>query len=142
MPNESVDFYQGWADIVLKLWKRKILDMDVWYSGQLYESLVSHVVTQSNGDVAKIEFFFLYYGRFSDMGVGREVFRGNEGDLGFSPKRKRKMWYSNVFWGAVKDLSRIVAEKYGKDASKRIVYALRPAKDLKYQMYKERAKSI
>ena len=142
MSDNQTEFYTGWAEIVLKLWKRKIMDMEVWHSGQLFDSLVHHVITQANGNVAMIEFFFLMYGRFQDMGVGREVFKGNSGDLGFTPKRKRKMWYSKVFWGSVQDLARIVAEKYGKDAARSIVIALRPAKDLKYQMYKDQANSL
>jgi hypothetical protein len=121
MANENhIETFQAWADITLKLFKRKIQDYDVWDTGDLFDSLAHHVVSQANGDVSRIEFFFNYYGRFVDQGTGKEIYVGNQGDLGFSPERKPKKWYSRIFYGRMLDLVRLVAEKYGKEASKRI----------------------
>jgi hypothetical protein len=133
---ETNEKYRAWAEIVLKLFKRKIVDLGVYDSGDLFDSLAFTVVQQSGGDISRIEFFYNTYGRFQDMGTGREVWKGNPGDLGFTPKRKRKPWYSKVFWGNMKDLSRIVAEHYGEEASKQIVAAFKQSglsRDLKSQ---------
>ena len=51
----------------------------------MYELLVN-----AGEDIEKIEFSFRLYGFFVDMGVGKEVSRGNSGDLGFTPTRKPK----------------------------------------------------
>lgn len=113
MADENYILFKNWAEIVIKLWKRKIQDMEVWHTGALFESLAYHVVSHANGDVARIEFFFNYYGRFVDMGVGK------------GGSRKRKQWYSKVFSGNMNDLVRIVAEKYGQEAGKKIAVAIR-----------------
>lgn len=113
MANDNTyEMLKNWSEIVIKLWKRKIQDLEVWHTGALFESLAYHVISHANGDVSRIEFFFQYYGRFVDMGVGR-------GD------RKKKQWYSKVFHGNMKDLVRIVAERYGEEASKKIAVAIR-----------------
>lgn len=115
MADDNYIMLKNWSEIVLKLWRRKIQDMEVWHSGDLFYSLASHVIANANGDVSRIEFFFKYYGIFPDMGVGR----------GGPDARKKKQWYSKVFHGNMKDLVRIVAERYGEEASKKIAVAIR-----------------
>lgn len=110
---------EAWAKIVIERWEQKIQALRIGHSGNLAKSFVMHVFTQANGDPQKIDFAFEYYGKFADMGVGRgvplsKVESGNN-------YRKRKPWYSPVFFGQVKELARILADKYSMKGQLSIV---------------------
>lgn len=115
---------EAWAEVTIKCWKEKILMLDVWDTGELYESFTHHVVTQSGGDVAKIDFMFKLYGIYASLGVGREVSRDNPGDLGFTPERKKKPWYGPVFYREVMKLKEFLAYRYGQESVKSITNML------------------
>jgi hypothetical protein len=112
----EMDTLMAWCDIVIKMWQEKIMEMNVWETGALYESFQHLVNAQSNGDIRKMSFFFNVYGMYVNNGVGREISVGNPGDLGFTPKRQRKRWHSTVFWREVDKITRYVNWKYGKGA--------------------------
>jgi hypothetical protein len=101
---------QAWADIVIQIWLDKIDKMHVYETYQLADSFTNHVISHANGNVAKIEFAFNYYGKFVDMGVGKGV----PIDQIASSSRKPKPWYSRTFYAEVKKLSALLAEKYAR----------------------------
>jgi hypothetical protein len=103
---------QAWADIVINIWLDKIEKMNIYYSYQLADSFVNHIISQANGDAQKIEFAFNYYGKFVDMGVGRGV-TIKDIRAGYS-NRKPKPWYSMAFYIEVNKLASIMAEKYAR----------------------------
>ena len=110
--NKYMEMAQRWADIVLERWIRKIQSLNIGSSGELLKSLEAHVQADARGNPAKITFFYLYYGIFTDMGVGRGVHLGE-----YSKTRKKKPWYSSTFKKEVHILGRLMAEKYGYDAA-------------------------
>lgn len=157
---------QAWADVTIQMWEEKVLMLDVWDEGFLYKSFVNHVLAQSSGDVQRIDYVFKLYGIYSDMGVGREVSRGNSGDLeeyayfnygsmSHQLKRKAKPWYSSIFYREMKKLSEYLAVNYGVAATvamvenisggdiydRRFKYPVQRGKmisNLKYQRYKKK----
>lgn len=84
------------SDIVLKIWREKITDLKVWETEDLCNSLLHTLLSNAGTGADKVEFAFWFYGVFVDMGVGREIPIGNSGDLGFTPIRKPKRWYSKI----------------------------------------------
>lgn len=114
---EQLDYKEiaeRWADIVLERWIRKIQALRIGSTGELVKSLQAHVAVDAQGNPAKITFLYLYYGIFTDMGVGRSVKLGQAGQ---GNKRERKPWYSSVFLKEVNTLGRLMAERYGYDAA-------------------------
>ena len=122
----------AWADITIKIWKAKITSLYIYDTGALLNSLLNTLTISAGNNVSKVEFSFKLYGIFVDMGVGREISKGNGGDLGFTPVRKRKEWYSKVFYREVMKLRDILMEKYGREIADNIIYAMRPVNDVKY----------
>lgn len=115
--NEQLDYKemaQRWAEIVIERWIRKIQSLNIGSTGELLKSLQAHVEVDSNGNPAKITFLYLYYGIFTDMGVGRNV---KLGETGKGNNRTRKPWYSSTFLKEVNTLGRCMAERYGYDAA-------------------------
>jgi len=126
----------AWADIVLDVWKDRMMDYNLRHTGALWESLLQHVNYQAGGDNDRIDFFFNYYGVYVDMGVGGEFKAGNSGDIsinGQSPKRVAKPWYAKVFYSQVKRLGEILAHKYGQEAADQIVGIMSGSADKRIQ---------
>jgi hypothetical protein len=131
---------EAWANIVLDIWKDRMMKHDVRNSGSLWTSLEQHVISQSDGNVDKVDFFFNYYGIYVDMGAGRGFAQGNTGDVGNNRdgsrrKRQSKPWYSTAFYGQVKKLGEILQEKYGREAAERIVGFISGSIDSKISSY-------
>lgn len=93
--------------------------MGITNSYTLLNSFSSEIVTAANGDIDKITFAFVFYGRFVDMGVGKGVPISLVGTPGI--KRKPRKWYSPMFSSQVKALSEILAQKYSRKAALYIV---------------------
>lgn len=115
---------EAWADVVIKMWQNKIIELNVIDKGYLLQSFINHVVRQAGGNTEKIDFMFRKYGIFADMGVGKETKRGNSGDLSGitvtnwkgkqALKRVPKPWYSRVFFREVSKLREYLAFMYGR----------------------------
>jgi hypothetical protein len=115
--NLTVD---AWSQFVIERWKKKINALQIGYSQSLEDSL-SREVFSSSGNISKVEFSFNYYGKFTDMGVGRGVSLGDVGSLQSDRslsgnetgnRRRPKKWHSKTFFTEVAKLKFILAENY------------------------------
>lgn len=112
---------KAWADITIKIWRQKLVKQGSLRTNHLWQSFIRQVVEQSNGDIAKINFAFKYYGKFVDMGVGRGTKIGDVRDNSSSRKiigkmlgnrRKPKKWYSKTLAHEVMRLTEIMGKSY------------------------------
>lgn len=108
----------AWAEIVIEIWEDKMERLKVNRTLDLINSLLFHVNTAANGNVEMIQFFFNYYGKFVDMGVGKGL---PAGLTLINAQRMPKPWYSKVFYSQVIRLSEIMAEKFANRAAITIV---------------------
>lgn len=113
-----------WARIVHEIWEDRIIRKRVKDTQALYKSLEHHVNIHADGNADRVDFFFLLYGTYVDMGVGRGYKRGNSGDLGFAPKREKKLWYSGAWYGQTKKLAEILNSTMGKKVANQIAAAI------------------
>ena len=112
----------AWAKITIKIWRQNIVKMKLINTNQLFQSFVENVISAANGDLLKIEFAFKYYGKFSDMGVGRgskigdikenRTSRHLEGKM-LGNRRMPRKWYSKTFTAEVLRLKEILENQYG-----------------------------
>lgn len=117
---------EAWAEIVIKTWLEKIIRLNINYSHALYNSFTHHIITNANGDPERIEFAFLYYGKFVDMGVGNGVSKADAAAFTAAGlnKRRAKPWYSKEFYHQLQVLRELLAEKYAMKASQVIMINL------------------
>jgi hypothetical protein len=101
---------EAWADIVIKNWQRKIVELNIGASGALFDSFSHDVISSANGIPERIDFAYKFYGRFVDMGVGSGVYIGNPGNV--KTQRKAKPWYSRVLYSEVLKLTELLAKKF------------------------------
>jgi hypothetical protein len=53
---------------------------------------------------------FLEYGLWQDFGTGKEIPRGNHGDIGREKKRVAKKWFSKKYYSSVLNLRDFLAD--------------------------------
>lgn len=108
---------EAWAEIVVERWENKISRLRIYKSGDLARSFTHHVISNANGNPELIEFTFLYYGKFVDMGVGNGIKYGEvEGS-----NRRPKEWYSKTFFSEIEKYKEIMADKFGQKAVMTII---------------------
>jgi hypothetical protein len=114
---------KAWADITIKIWRQRLIKVGAVRTNHLWQSFVENVIQQANGDVAKVEFGFLFYGKFVDMGVGRGTKIGgvrenaaNRRLVGkmLGDRRKPKKWYSKALASETMRLSEILGKTYAE----------------------------
>ncbi len=98
---------EAWADIVIKNWQQKIVQLKIHGTGALYESFVADVLPHAGDVPERVDFSYEYYGMFVEMGVGKGVYFGDK-----SSKRKPKPWKSKMLFGQTSQLTKILANKY------------------------------
>lgn len=103
----------AWAESVIKAWEDKINRLNIIDTRDLIKSLEFHIMTQANGDMARIDFIFNLYGKFEDMGASR--------NHPFTNPREKKPWLRAEFFSKVRILRQIIAAKYHRQASSVIV---------------------
>lgn len=135
-PNGTIDINDtiaAWADIVIEKWHAKITELKAYDKGYLDDSLMQDLLVNAGVDIDKIEFTFKLYGIFVDMGVGKEISKGNSGDLGFTPERKAKEWFSRKYYGQIMKLREILMEQYSKAITFSMINTLSADFDQRYE---------
>ena len=87
-----------------------MVQLDISNAAQHANSFAFNVISAAGGDPSKIEFFFEYILKFTDMGVGRGVTFANRTQTNTS--RKQKQWFTKTFLLEVKKLANILALQY------------------------------
>lgn len=120
------DNWDNWALQVIKIWHEKMDRMHIWHTGAGYNSLIQHVINHANGSLPRIEFFFLNYLRFVDMGVGKNYHLGNVGRVDAVRKtRTRKIWYSTTAWAEYKKVSEYIQSRYGQQVGAAFIESMK-----------------
>lgn len=116
---------QAWADITIKEWITKVRALGI-HDGALLSSFVNHVFWSAGGDLRRVEFAFLYYGKFVDMGVGNGVNKDTRDALisaGFT-RRRPKPWFTSTFYNEVAVLRHKLSERLAQNTQLAIIHGL------------------
>lgn len=124
-------FVNAFNATMIKIWKERITLLGVIDTRQLLNSPIS-VATNADGTFSEVTLSqaFLEYGIWQDYGTGKEVPRGNSGDLGRAKKRKERHWFSRKYYGSVMNLKEMMAESLGEEFMGLVSNAL--SKDFHY----------
>lgn len=101
-------------DTMIKIWKEQITLLDVIDTGRLLRSPIS-IGLNTDGRFSQVMLAqsFLKYGIWQDYGTGKEVPRGNPGDLGKPKVRKERHWFSRKYFMSVMNIKEFMAESLG-----------------------------
>lgn len=101
---------------MVKIWQEQLTMLGVIDTGRLLRSTRS-VAMRSDGRFIEISLSqaFLEYGIWQDYGTGKEVPRGNHGDIGREKKRKRRRWFSRKYFASVMNIRDFLADNIGRE---------------------------
>ena len=113
--SEREKFVMAFNDTMLKIWQEQITLLDVIDTGRLLAS-VKALPVRADGRFIEIGLSqaFLEYGLWQDFGTGKEIPRGNSGDIGREKKRVAKKWFSRKYYSSVLNLRDFLADNIGQ----------------------------
>ena len=114
--DERAKYISAFNDTMIKIWKEQITLLGVIDSGRLLRSPVS-IATNADNKIVHIELSqaFQEYGIWQDYGTGREVPRGNSGDLGRPKVRKARHWFSRKYYASYMNLKEFMSDSLGRE---------------------------
>ena len=103
--SEREKYVLAFNDTMLKIWQEQITLLNVIDTGRLLHS-VSALPVRADGRFIEIGLSqtFLEYGLWQDFGTGKEIPRGNNGDIGREKRRVAKKWFSRKYYSSVLNL--------------------------------------
>ena len=114
--SEREKFVRAFNDTMVKIWKEQITLLGVVDTKALLNSVRS-VNMKSDGRFVEISLSqsFLEYGIWRNFGTGREIPRGNGGDIGHERKRKKRPWFSRTYYASVMNLRDFLADNLAEE---------------------------
>ena len=111
------EYIDDFAPMMVTIWREKLSKLKAMRTCNLFSS-VSTLETKSDAEVSRVlmRFSFRQYGHYVQRGVGREVPRGNGGDIGRAKVRRRKEWYQPKYAGSVHRLREFFAKSFSLEA--------------------------
>ena len=108
-------FVNAFNDTMLRIWQEQITLLDVIDTGHLLHS-VKALPVRADGRFMEIGLSQLFseYGLWQDFGTGKEIPRGNNGDIGREKRRVAKPWFSKKYYSSVLNLRDFLAENIGQ----------------------------
>ena len=128
---ERAKYVEAWNTSMTKIWQERIQLLGVYESPRrrtradephLYDSL-RYFPVKHDGRYMELTLHFSFpeYGIFQDLGVGREKYRGNPGDIEEYTKagearkfRERRKWFSTKWYASCMNIKDYMARSIGK----------------------------
>ena len=90
--------------------------LEIIDTGRLLQSPNSLAV-RSDGRFIEVSLSqsFKEYELWQDFGTGKEIPRGNPGDIGRERKRKPRPWFSRKYYASVMNIREFMAESIGEE---------------------------
>ena len=112
----SEKYVNAWNTTMIQMWQEQITLLGVIDTRSLLGSLTALPV-QADGRMYEIHLAqtFKEYGIWQEFGVGKEVKRGNKGDIGRAKVRQRKPWFSKAYYKSVMALKDFLAASIGEE---------------------------
>lgn len=113
---EREKYVLAFNDTMLKIWREQITLLEVIDTGRLLKSPKALPV-RADGRFIEVGLSqtFLEYGLWQDFGTGKEIPRGNSGDIGREKKRVAKRWFSRKYYASVMNIRDFMADSIGHE---------------------------
>lgn len=101
---------------MLNIWREQVTLLGVIDTGMLLSSIrESHFDAPGDFKSANYEWLFNEYGLWQNYGTGREVYRGNPGDIGRAKVREARPWMSKKFYSSLMNIKEFMADNLGRE---------------------------
>lgn len=101
---------------MLNIWREQITLLGVMDTMALLNSVREDSYSAS-GDFKSASYQWEYneYGIWQNYGTGREVYRGNPGDIGRAKVRIARPWMSKKYYSSLMNIKEFMADNIGKE---------------------------
>lgn len=122
---EREAYIRAFNDTMVRIWKEKITLLGAVDTKSLLDSVMG-VRMNADGKFLSVELeqSFLEYGFYVDAGTGKEVPRGNPGDIGRDKVRQPKPWFFKKHLASLYNLREFMADNIGAEIADSISNAL------------------
>ena len=112
---ERAKYVRAFNDTMIKIWKEQITLLNVIDTQRLLRSPIA-IGMNADGKFSEVHLSqaFLEYGLWQDYGTGKEVPRGNSGDLGRPTVRKERHWFSRKYYMSVMNIKEFMGDSLGR----------------------------
>ena len=112
---ERAKYVRAFNDTMIRIWKEQITLLNVIDTQRLLHSPIA-VGMAADGKFSEVRLSqaFLEYGLWQDYGTGKEVPRGNSGDLGRPKVRKERHWFSRKYYMSVMNIKEFMGDSLGR----------------------------
>lgn len=112
---ERAKYVRAFNDTMIKIWKEQITLLNVIDTQRLLRSPIA-IGMNADGKFSEVHLSqaFLEYGLWQDYGTGKEVPRGNSGDLGRPKVRKERHWFSRKYYMSVMNIKEFMGDSLGR----------------------------
>lgn len=113
---EREKYVNAFNDTMLRIWREQMTLLEVIDTGRLLASPKALPV-RADGRFIEVGLSqaFLEYGLWQDFGTGKEIPRGNSGDIGREKKRVAKRWFSRKYYASVMNIRDFMADNIGHE---------------------------
>lgn len=113
--DERGKYVRAFNDTMIKIWKEQITLLHVIDTQRLLRSPIA-IGMNADGKFSEVHLSqaFLEYGLWQDYGTGKEVPRGNSGDLGRPKVRKERHWFSRKYYMSVMNIKEFMTDSLGR----------------------------
>lgn len=113
--DERGKYVRAFNDTMIKIWKEQITLLHVIDTQRLLRSPIA-IGMNADGKFSEVHLSqaFLEYGLWQDYGTGKEVPRGNSGDIGRPKVRKERHWFSRKYYMSVMNIKEFMGESLGR----------------------------
>lgn len=108
-------YVRAFNDTMIKIWQEQITLLHVIDTQRLLRSPIA-IGMNADGKFSEVKLSqaFLEYGLWQDYGTGKEVPRGNSGDLGKPKVRKERHWFSRKYYMSVMNIKEFMGDSLGR----------------------------
>ena len=110
--SEREKYVNAFNDTMLRIWREQMTLLGVIDTGRLLASPKSMPV---RADGRYIEVGLSQSGLWQDFGTGKEIPRGNNGDIGREKRRVAKRWFSRKYYASVMNIRDFMADNIGHE---------------------------
>lgn len=113
--DERGKYVRAFNETMIKIWKEQITLLHVIDTQRLLRSPIA-IGMNADGKFSEVHLSqaFLEYGLWQDYGTGKEVPRGNSGDLGKPKVRKERHWFSRKYYMSVMNIKEFMGDSLGR----------------------------
>lgn len=121
------NYIDAFNDTMVNIWTEKIRKFNVIDTGSLLLSVkgLHSMILKNDYSAFTLSQEFLEYGLYQDRGTGREIWRGNDGDISrkfdsagnrlrVDKLRERRPWFSKKYFASIMNLKDFMCDNLGE----------------------------